>query len=118
MILAVVVAVFFFICGVAKLIERSPQGRRAVAAEPRWQLVARRIRGVLEILGGVAVAASGAITLLGLRIGFPTLAVSLCLAGLAAWTVVEAVRQPIRLVRLGFGLVGFALAIFFAGFRD
>lgn len=117
-ILAVVVAVFFVISGVVKLLERSAQGRRAVAPEPRWQLVVRKIRGVLEILGGLAVAASGAITLLGLRIGFPTLALSLFLAGLGAWTVVEAVRQPVRLVRLGLGLLGFALAVFFAGFRE
>ena len=117
-ILAVAVAVFFVICGVAKLLEPSAQGRRAVTAEPRWQVVVRRFRGALEILGGLAVAASGAITLLGLRIDFPTPAVSLFLAGLAAWTVVEAARQPIRLVRLGIGLLGFMLAVFFAGFRD
>ena len=116
--LAIAIAVFFFIFGVVKLMERSPQGRRSVTADPRWQLVARRIRGVLEILGGLAVAASGAIALLGLRIPFPTLAVGLVLAGLAAWTVVEAVAQPIRVVRLGFGLLGFALAVFYAGFRD
>ena len=81
--LAVAVAVFFFIFGVVKLMERSPQGRRSVTADPRWQLVARRIRGVLEILGGLAVAASGAIALLGVWAGLPWLVALLLGASLA-----------------------------------
>jgi hypothetical protein len=73
---------------------------------------------VLAILGGLAAAAGGLISLLGLRLPFPGLAVSLILAGLAAWIVVDYARTPVRLVRLLLGVIGFALAVFLAGFRD
>ena len=117
-ILAIAVAVWFVATGVAKLAARPATGRRAITASPGWQLVVLRIRGVLEILGGLAVAAGGAISLLGLRIPFPGLALSLVLSGLAAWTVLDYVRMPIRGVRLAVAVFGFALAVFFAGFRD
>ncbi|MGV8909788.1 MAG: hypothetical protein ACOH1Y_12465 [Propionicimonas sp.] len=117
-ILAVSVAIWFVGSGVADLASRPVAGRRALAAESRWLLVARRIRGVLAILGGLAAAAGGLIALLGLRLPFPGLAVSLVLAGIAAWTVVDYARTPIRLVRLVLGVLGFALAVFSAGFRD
>jgi hypothetical protein len=78
----------------------------------------RRIRGVLEILGGLAVAADGAISLLALRIPFPGVPLSVVLCGLAAWTVVDYVRTPIQGVRIALAVLGFALAVFFAGFRD
>ncbi|HEY3338933.1 MAG TPA: hypothetical protein VGK18_10550 [Propionicimonas sp.] len=117
-ILAIAVAVWFVASGIAKLAVRPAAGRRAVAAAPGWAVVVRRVRGVLEILGGLAVAAGGAISLLGLRIPFPGLALGLVLSGLAAWTVVDDVRTPIRGVRLAVALLGFALVMFFAGFRD
>ncbi len=117
-ILAIAVAVWFVASGIAKLAARPAAGRRAVSVEPGWHLVARRIRGVVEILGGLAAAAGGAIGLLGLRVPFPGVALSVVLAGLAAWTVVDHVRTPIRGVRLAVALLGFALAVFFAGFRD
>jgi hypothetical protein len=119
-ILAIAVAAWFVASGIAKLAARPAAGRRAVTAEPGWQRVARRIRGVLEVLGGLAAATGGAISLLGLRIPFtfpgPPLAIVLC--GLAAWTVVDHVRTPVRVVRLTVAVLGFALAVFFAGFRD
>ena len=118
MILAIAVAAWFVASGIAKLVARPAAGRRAVTAEPGWQRVARRIRGVLEILGGLAAAAGGAISLLGLRIPFPGVPLAFVLSGLAAWTVVDNVRTPIRLVRLFVAVLGFALAVFFAGFRD
>ena len=117
-ILAIVVAAWFVATGVAKVAARPATGRRAVAAEPGWLVVVRRIRGALEILGGFAVAAGGAISLLGLRIPFPGTALSLALCGLAAWTVTDYTRMPIRVVRLAVAVLGFALAVFFAGFRD
>ena len=120
MILAIAVAAWFVASGIAKLAARPAVGRRAMTAEPGWQRVARRIRGVLEILGGLAAAAGGAISLLGLRIPFtfPGRPLAFVLCGLAAWTVVDNVRTPVRVVRLALAVLGFALAVFFAGFRD
>jgi hypothetical protein len=119
-ILAIAVAAWFVASGIAKLVARPAAGRRAVTAEPGWQRVARRIRGVLEILGGLAAAAGGAISLLSLRIPFPFpgLPLAFVLTGLAAWTVVDNVRTPVRVVRLAVAVLGFALTVFFAGFRD
>ena len=118
MILAIAVGAWFVATGVAKLAARPATGRRAVALEPGWQIAVRRVRGVLEILGGLAAAGGGAISLLGLPIPFPGRALGFVLGGLAAWTVVELVRMPVRSVRLAVALLGFALAVFFAGFRD
>lgn len=117
-ILAAAVAVWFLVSGVLKLLPGPSAGRRAVNPAPAWLRVARRVRGVLEILGGLAVAGGAAITLLGVRVPFPGLAVGLVLGALAAWTVVDAVRPPFRGGRLVLALVGFALAVFYAGFRD
>ena len=117
-VLAIAVAAWFLATGVAKVAARPATGRRAVAAEPGWQVVLRRIRGVLEILGGLAVAAGGVIGLLGMRVPFPGLALGFTLSTLAAWTVLDHARMPIRPVRLGVAVLGFALAVFFAGFRD
>ena len=117
-ILAIAVAAWFVASGIAKVVAKPAAGRRAVTAEPTWQLVARRIRGVVEILAGLAAAAGGAISLLGLHVPFPGLALGLVLCGLAAWSVLDFVRVPVRGVRLTVALLGFALAVFFAGFRD
>ncbi len=117
-ILAIAVAAWFVASGVAKLAARPATARRAVALEPGWHTAVRRVRGVLEILGGLAAAAGGAISLLGLHIPFPGRVLGFVLGGLAAWTVVELVRLPVRSVRLAVALFGFALALFFAGFRD
>ena len=118
-ILAIAVATWFFASGVAKLAARtSVAGRRTVPAGRGWEPAVRRVRGVLEILGGMAVAAGGAISLLGLHVPFPGFAISVVLCGLAAWSVVDHVRTPIRGLRLALAVLGFALAVFFAGFRD
>jgi hypothetical protein len=117
-VLALAVAAWFVASGIAKLVARPAAGRRAVSAEPGWQVVVRRIRGVVEILAGLAAAAGGAISFLGLRLPFPGTLLGFALAGLAAWTVVDNVRTPVRVVRLVIALLGFGLAVFFAGFRD
>ena len=116
--LAAVVAVWFVAAGVTKLLPTRPAGRRAVQAEPGWLQVARRIRGALEVLGGIAVLAGAAISMLALRLPFPGLAVGLALSALAAWTAVEALRSPLRPLRLVLALAGFALAVFYTGFRE
>lgn len=118
MILAVTVAAWFIAAGVVKLLPTPTAGRRAVAPDPTWLRVARQVRGVLEILGGLAAVTAGAVSFLGLRIAFPGLAVGSALCLLAGWTVVESARTPIRAVRLILAVLGFALAVFFTGFRD
>ena len=115
--LAIAVAAWFVATGIAKVAARPATGRRSVVLEPGWQVVVRRARGVLEILGGLAATAGGAISLLGLPIGFPGRALGFVLCGLAAWTVVELVRMPLRTVRVALALLGFVLAAFYAGFR-
>ncbi len=117
-VLAVVVGAWFVVTGVAKLAARPVAGRRALVAEPGWVPAVRRVRGVLELLGGVAAVGGAAITVLGLRVPFPGVVVGLLLAGLAAWTAVESVRSPVRPLRLGLAVAAFALAVFYAGFRD
>ena len=116
-ILALAVAAWFVATGIAKVAARPTTGRRALVLEPGWHVVVRRLRGVLEILGGTAAAAGSAISLLGLPIPFPGRVLGFVLCGLAAWTVVELVRMPVRSARLAVALLGFALAAFYAGFR-
>lgn len=118
MILALAVAIWFAVAGVAKLMPAPAAGRRALVRDLAWVRVVGRIRGVLEILGGLAVAAGGAISLLGLRLPFPGRAAGFGLAVLAAWTALDCLRAPVRPVRLALAVLGFALAVFFAGFRD
>lgn len=117
-ILAAAVAAWFLVTGVLKLLPGPTAGRRTINTVPAWLRVARRVRGVFEILGGLAVTGGAAITLIGVRVPFPGLAVGLALSVLAAWTVVDAVRPRFRGGRLVLALVGFALAVFYAGFRD
>lgn len=116
--LAAVVAVWFIAAGLAALLSRPVEGRRAVAADPAWLRVARRVRGALEVLGGLAVAAGAVIGALGLRYAFPGRAVGLALSALALWAGAESARPPVRWLRLALAAVGFALAVFYTGFRD
>lgn len=117
-VLAVVVGAWFVAAGVVKLLPSGSTGRRAVGAEPGWVVGLRRVRGMLEVLGGLAVVAGAAVTVLGLRLPFPGLVIGLALGGLAAWTVVESVRPPVRPLRLVLALAAFTLAVFYSGFRD
>nr|WP_300143886.1 hypothetical protein [Propionicimonas sp.] len=118
-VLAAVVAAWFVVTGAAELFARSAvAGRRAVSTDPAWVRVGRRVRGALEVLGGLAVAAGAVIGLLSLRIPFPGRFVGLGLAALALWGVAESARPPVRWVRLGLAAIGFGLAVFYTGFRD
>lgn len=116
--LAVAVALCFLVTGVIKLLPRRSVGRRAVNAEPAWLAVFRRLRGVLELLGGLAVLAGAAITVVRLKAPFPAFEIGIALSSLAAWTVIDAVRPRVRPVALVLALAGFALAVFYAGFRE
>lgn len=114
-VLAAIVAIWFIGTGIAKL-PAPPAGRRAAVSEPTWARVLRRVRGVAEILGGLAVAGGAAIILLRPQTSFPGMILGLGLAALAAWTVAEAVTQR-RWVKLAAALIGFVLAVAYAGFR-
>ncbi len=116
--LAVAVAVWFGVTGFVKLLPPRESGRRAIGEPSRSYRWLRVSRGVLEMLGALAALAGVVISLLGLPVIFPGLAVGAILAVLAGWSVIEAVRSPLRAVQLVLGLVGFALAVFYAGFRD
>lgn len=114
-VIAVIAALWFMGVGIGKL-PSPPTGRRTAAAEPGWLLVLRRVRGLAELLGGLAVLAGAALALLRPQLAFPGLALGLTLAGLAAWETAEAVYQR-RWLRLTMALIGFGLAVFYAGFR-
>ncbi len=116
--LAAVVAIWFIATGLADLLTRPAQGRRAVVADPAWLQVARRVRGALQVLGGLAVAAGAVIGTLGLRYPFPGRGVGLALSALALWSAAESARPPVRWLRLALAAVGFVLAVFYTGFRD
>lgn len=116
-ILAAVVAVWFFVAGIAELLARPPAaGRRAVAAH-QGALITRRIRGALAALGGLAVAAGAAIEMMRPGYPFPGRALGLGLALIALWAAAEAVRPPVRWSRVALAAIGFLLAVAYAGFR-
>lgn len=108
LLLAVFLAGWFAVGGVLKLLP-TRAGRRAVAPAG-WVLAVRRLRGAAELLGAVAVA-------IGIRFPQFGFAGGIVLAALAAWSAVEGVRRPIRVVALVFAVLGFGLAVFFTGFR-
>lgn len=118
-ILAAAVAIWFAVTGLVDLLRPHPQpGRRAVAADPAWISIGRRVRGALEVLGALAVVAGAAIGLFDLRIAFPGRTVGIALAVLSMWGAAESVRPPVRWLRLALVALGFALAVFYTGFRD
>lgn len=118
-VLAAVVAAWFVVTGAVELFARSAAaGRRAVSTEPAWVRVGRRVRGALEVLGGLAVSAGAVIGLLSLRIPFSGRLVGLGLAALALWGAAESARPPVRWVWLALAAIGFGLAVFYTGFRD
>lgn len=116
-VVAVAVTVWFFVAGARTLTAPVATGRRALTV-PRWQLLARRARGALMILGAVAAGIGAVLGFLDVGVGLPYgFVVALVLSVLAGWEAVEALRPPLRPVRILLALVGFALAVFYAGFR-
>ena len=118
-----VVTGFWFIgFGLGKMRAAPNGGRRAVPVSGASNVV-RRLRGVLEVLAGLGAFALVALAFvddLRGRLPSPTvmgLWLGLALAVLAAWTAVEAVLHPRKWVQLILALLGFALAVFYAGFR-
>lgn len=113
---------WFVIFGLGKMRPAPSGGRRAVPVSG-FTTALRRLRGVLEVLGGLGALALVAIAFvddLGGRLPDPSaigLMLGLALAILAGWTVVEAFLHPRKWVQLLLALAGFALAVFYAGFR-
>jgi hypothetical protein len=113
---------WFILFGLGKMRAAPSGGRRSVPLS-RVGNALRRLRGVLEVLGGLGVLALVAVDFvgdLGSRWPDPSalgLMLGLALAVLSGWTVVEAFLNPRKWVQLILALVGFALAVFYAGFR-
>ncbi len=113
---------WFVIFGLGKMRAAPSGGRRAVPVSG-FVTALRRLRGVLEVLGGLGALALVAVAFvddLGGRLPDPSvigLMLGLALAVLAGWTVVEAFLHPKKWVQLVLALVGFAVAVFYAGFR-
>lgn len=116
---AVATALWFFVEGVAKVAHRAPSGRRAAVSVPPWWTILTRIRGVLEILvsGGIGIGAVIAFLDLSLGIEYPARALGWVVSALALWTAVESLRPRLRPVRIVLAVLGFALAVFYLGFR-
>ena len=115
-VLAVVTAVWFLVAGFSKMSAAPNGGRRAVAV-PTWVAVTRRVRAVLEVLLALAVLALTAAGLLDITLPWVGFGLALALSALALWTAVESWVPPLRPVRIILSVLGFALAVFFAGFR-
>lgn len=115
-VVAVVTAGWFFVAGFAKMRVAPSGGRRAVVV-PTWVTVSRRVRGIVEVLLALLVLAVAALTFLDVKLPPVGLALGLSLSALALWTAVESWVPPLRVGRIIFSLIGFALAVFFAGFR-
>ena len=105
--LTALVVVWFLVLGIVQLAHRTPPRR---AAPPRWVTVSRRIRGAVTIACAAGVGAGLAVPGVGLGAG-------IALAALGVWNTIEAALPPTKVVRLIFALLGFALAVFFVGFR-
>lgn len=115
----VVTGFWFLVFGIGKMRAAPSGGRRAVPVSGLANAL-RRLRGVLEVLGALAAFALVAIAFVDLRTPLPSasgLSLGLVLAVLAGWTVVEAFLRPRKWVQLILSLAGFALAVFYAGFR-
>jgi hypothetical protein len=116
LVLALVTAVWFAVAGIGK-IRYSPGGGRRAVAVATWIVIVRRIRGALELLGGLTLISFTVASYLGISLPPMGLALGLALAGLALWTAVESWVPPLRPVRIILSVIGFALAVFYAGFR-
>jgi hypothetical protein len=114
--LAVVTAVWFIVTGISKQRRTPSAGRRSVPIAP-WVIIVRRIRGILELLGGLALITMTVLTYLKFAVPLIGLPLGIALSVLALWTAVESWIPPLRPARIIGSLIGFALAVFFTGFR-
>jgi len=117
----IVTGFWFLVFGIGKMRATPTGGRRAMPVSGLANAL-RRLRGVLEVLGGLGAFTLVAVTFIEFRAPLPSASVmglwlGLALAVLAGWTVVEAFLRPRKWVQLLLALLGFALAVFYAGFR-
>jgi hypothetical protein len=115
-VLAAVTAIWFIVDGVVKQ-RRAPSAGRRSLPTATWVVVVRRIRGILQLLGGLALIALAVLNYLKFNVPPIGLGLGLGLAVLALWTAVESWVPPLRPVRIILAVIGFALAVFYAGFR-
>lgn len=116
---ALATALWFFVFGVLKVAHRAPSGRRVAVQVPRWRTALTRTRGVLEILASIGIGIAAIIAFLQLVLGFsyPARELGWAVSALALWTAVESLRPPLRPLRIVLAVLGFALAVFYLGFR-
>lgn len=115
-VVGVVTAVWFFVAGVSKLPSAKSAGRRSVPVSTLKKVV-RRLRGIVEMLLALTVAATIAAAAFEYPVPSIGLWLGLALSSLGLWTAVESFVPPLRPVRIIFAVLGFALAVFYAGFR-
>lgn len=113
---AVATGLWFVLAGIEK-VRPAPKGGRRAIPYPRWRTAISHIRGLLEFLAGMAVLVLAAAAVVGIPAPDYGLYLGLGLAVLALMSVVESVLPPIRWLFGLYSLAGFALAVFYAGFR-
>lgn len=113
---AAATGLWFVLVGIEK-VRPAPRGGRRSIPYPRWRTAISHIRGLLEFLAGMAVLVVAAAAVVGFPAPHYELYLGLGLAVLALMSVVEAVLTPRRWIFGLYSLVGFALAVFYAGFR-
>lgn len=116
---AVATALWFLVDGIIKVSHRAPEGRRAAVVVPRWWTILTRVRGVLEIIAslGIGIGAGIGFVRLDLGVEYPAVILGWVVSALALWTAVEALRPRLRPLRIVAAVLGFALAVFYLGFR-
>lgn len=116
---AVATALWFFVEGVIKVAHRAPSGRRAAVVVPTWRTIVTRLRGVAELLASLGIGVGAVIGFLDLTLGieYPARALGWVVSALALWTAVESLRPRLRPLRIVLAVLGFALAVFYLGFR-
>ena len=116
---AVATALWFFVEGVIKVSHQAPSGRRSAVLVPRWQTILTRVRGVIEMVAAIGVGIGAVLGFLDLKLGatYPAAELGWAVSVLALWTAVVSLRPPLRPVRIVLAILGFALAVFYLGFR-
>ncbi len=113
----IVTAIWFAIVGIQKTRPRPSSGRRTVPT-PKWQSVARIARGMLEFISALAIVGLAVLSVIMLNVPPLGVYVGLLLALLSLWNVADAILPDLRPIPLVVALVGFVLAVFYAGFRS
>lgn len=113
----IVAAVWFAVIGIKKMRPETLSGRRTVPT-PRWQAVARIVRGTVEFICALGIAALAVASVIVVSIPPVGVYIGLLLAILALWTIIEAIIPEFRPAPLVVGVISFVVALFYAGFRS